>query len=245
MALIVIPVMAIALALGASGAAQADLVNNGGFESNTGNGQLGFNTTVADWSVPGGGYTFLFAPGTADTSGATGQYGPLSLWGPGNGSPNGLPATSPAGGYFIAQDGDFQQAAIQQTINGLTVGQQYQVGFWWAAAQQFGFTGASTEQWQVSLGASTQSTANVNVPSHGFSGWMYQTMNFTADSTSDVLSFFANSTTGGVPPFALLDGVTMSSAVPEPTCWIGCLGMLCLGLVRLRRRTKAAGVTAV
>jgi hypothetical protein len=243
MALIAVPLTAIALVLGASGPARADVVTNGGFESNGGNGQLGYNTSATGWSISGG-YSFLFAPGTADTTGASGQYGALSLWGPGNGSANGLPATSPAGGYFLAQDSDFQQAAISQTINGLTAGQQYQLGFYSAGAQQFGFSGLSTDQWQVSLGAQTQTTGVVNVASQGFSGWTYQTMNFTATSSSEVLSFLALGSPSGVPPFALLDGVSLN-AVPEPSCWIAGLGMLCLGLIRLRRRTKAAGVAAV
>jgi hypothetical protein len=211
--------LAICLALGPGLTAQADLITNGGFElSDNGNGQVGLNTNLVGWSVPTppGSYTFLYAPGTADTIGANGEYGNVSLWGPGNGIPNGLPATSPAGGNFIAQDGDFQQGAISQTINGLTAGDQYTVGFWWAGAQQTGFAGASSDQWQVSLGAQTQLTPVVNVPSQGFSGWMYDTLTFTADNTSDVLSFLATSTPSGVPPFALLDGVTMTNGTPEP-----------------------------
>src|SRR5580658_3782800 len=101
------------LAFGLTQMAQGrDLVANGGFEVNGGNGQLGFNTSAADWSVPApsGSYTFLFAPGTADTSGANGEYGFLGLWGPGDGSPNGLPATSPNGGYYLATDPSFQNS---------------------------------------------------------------------------------------------------------------------------------------
>jgi hypothetical protein len=147
--------------------------------------------------------------------GANGEYGNVSLWGPGNGVPNGLPPASPAGGYFIAQDGDFQQGAISQTVTGLTAGQQYNVGFWWAGAQQTGFAGPSTDAWQVSLGSETLTTPTVNVASQGFSGWTFQSFTFTADNTSDVLSFLATSTPSGVPPFALLDGVTMTGT-PEP-----------------------------
>jgi hypothetical protein len=126
----VIGSLAFALALGASGGTQADLVTNGGFESNGGNGQLGYNTSATGWSVPAppGSYTFLFNPqsstvsGTsADNSGAPGQYGSLSLWGPGNDSVNGL-TLSPNGGAFIAQDSAFQDGALTQTISGLSVG---------------------------------------------------------------------------------------------------------------------------
>jgi hypothetical protein len=216
---------------------KADIVTNGGFESNGGNGQLGFNTFATDWSVPTppGSYTFLFAPGTADTTGANGEYGGVAIWGPGNGVANGLPATSPAGGYYIAQDGAFQQGAISQTLNGLTTGASYEVSFWWAAAQQEGFTGSTFNQWQVSFGSQTQSTPVANIPSQGFSGWMRQSFTFTADNTSDVLSFLANGGPGaGLPPFALLDGVSVNP-VPEPVM-IAPLAAMVIGLAFAGRK---------
>jgi len=220
--------------------AKADLVTNGSFESNTGNGQLAFNTSVTDWSVPPleGSYTFLYGPGTADTTGADGEFGNIQLWGPGNGVANGLPATSPDGGYYIAQDSAFHQGAISQTINGLIVGDTYQVSFYWAAAEQAGFTGASESQWQVSLGADTQSTAFVNIPNQGFSGWMQQSFTYTATSTSEVLAFFANGTSA--PPFALLDGVSMSQlATPEPGS-IALLGTVLVGIGAFAARRQRA-----
>src|SRR5271166_3825225 len=71
-----------------------NLVTNGRFEQNLGNGQVGVNTLLTGWSVPAppGSYTFLFAPSTADFTGANGEYGNLALWGPGKGVANGLPA---------------------------------------------------------------------------------------------------------------------------------------------------------
>jgi hypothetical protein len=210
--------------------AQATSFTNGSFETNTGAGQLGIGggTTAAGWSVPSGGYVFLFAPGTADTTGAyTPEFNAnLSLWGPNNGSANGLPASSPDGGYFIGMDSDFQSQPLQQTITGLTVGQTYQVGFWWAAAQQYGFNGETQENWTVSLGSESDTTATINLPSHGFNNWQYQTYDFTADSTSDVLSFIAGGSPGGPPPFSLLDGVSFSP-VPEP----GTLPLIFTGLM--------------
>ena len=225
---VAVALSAIGLALSLPVGSNANLVTNGDFETNGGNGQIGHTTTATGWSLAGSpNYTFLFNPGTADTSGANGQYGGLSLWGPNNGSANGLPAASPSGGAYIAQDSDFQQNAIQQTINGLVVGQQYNLGFDWAAAQQYGFNGATSSAWQVSLGSETYDTGNANIPNHGFSGWMHDSMTFTATSTSEVLSFYAH---GGppVPPFALLDGVTMdaaTTATPAPSSLVMSLVM--------------------
>jgi hypothetical protein len=198
------------------GAQATNLVTNGDFEQTTnGGGQLGYNTNATDWATTG--YNFLFTSGSADTTGATGQYGTLELWGPNNGSNNGLPASSPTGGNFVAADGAYNVGPITQTINGLVAGQTYQLSFWWAAAQQYGYSGANTEQWDVSLGGATQDTAVYSNSSEGFSGWMQQTFAYTATSSSEVLSFLAVGTPNGVPPFSLLDGVSLNAnAVPEP-----------------------------
>lgn len=158
------------------------------------------------------------------------------LWGPNDGSDNGLPASSPDGGNFVGADGAYDVGAITQTINGLTAGDTYTVGFWWAGAQQSGFTGSNTEQWQVSLGSQTQSTSVVDNVSHGFTGWTYQTFTYTASSASEVLSFLAVGTPSGEPPFSLLDGVTLYASAPEPSSWILVLGAMGAagGLRRLR-----------
>jgi len=141
----------------------------------------------------------------------------------------------------VAADGAFQVGAISQTISGLNVGQQYTVGFDWAAAQQHGFTGATTEQWKVSLGGQTQSTAVYNNANHGFSGWMHESFTFTATTGSEALSFLAFGTPSGEPPFSLLDGVTMVAAVPEPETWALMLcGMGLIGGLQRRRRNRTA-----
>jgi hypothetical protein len=235
-----------ALAFTASANAGPDLVTNGGFEATTaGAGQLGFNTNATGWTVASGGYTFLYASGTADTTGSDGQYGNVSLWGPNNGSANGLPASSPAGGNFVGEDSDFQVVPITQTLNGLTVGDKYTVNFYWAGAQQSGFTGASTDQFIVGFGGSTQSTAMVDVASEGFSGWQHQSFTFTADNTSDVLSFLASGSVSGVPSFALLEGVSVFAAAPEPATWaLMLVGVGSLGAASRMRRRNAARTIA-
>jgi len=223
-------------------AAKADLIQNGSFESMTGTiGQIGYVNTLTGWdnnnaSGGGYGYNFIFSPGSADTTGANGQSGNIKLWGPGDGSANGLPASSPDGGNYIAADGAFDTGAITQTVNGLVVGEQYQVGFWWAGAQQQGFNGDTTEQWLVSLGSQQLATAVISDTSHGFTGWVHTYLTFTATNTSEVLSFLAAGTPNGVPPFSLLDGVTMTQ-VPEPasmTLFGG--GLAALAFVRRRKR---------
>jgi hypothetical protein len=241
---IVIAVLSAGLMLAASAPATAakNLVVNGDFEELTnGPGQVGPNTNVVGWTTNGG-YNFVYAPNTADTVGSYGAYGYLKLWGPNNGSDNGFTATSPSGGNFYAADGAFGVDPIKQTISGLEVGKQYVLSFDWAGAQQYDYTGPTTEQWHVSLGDETQSTAVLQNASHGFTGWQRASMTFTAQSTSAILSFLAEGTPEGKPPFSLLDNVTLTAAgaVPEPASWaMMIVGFGAVGTTMRRRRPVA------
>jgi hypothetical protein len=190
------------------------------------------------------GYNFIFSPTNfANGTGVTGVNGALQLWGSGNGSANGLGA-SPDGGNFIAADGVYETGAITQMISGLNVGQTYTLTFYYAGAQQYNYSGATTEGWQVSFGGSTQTTNMLSNSSHGFTGWVFQSFNFVADNTSDLLSFLALGTPNGEPPFTLLDGVSINGitnqVVPEPSSvmMLG-LGLLGFGAIGLRRRRRA------
>ena len=178
---------AIALTAGVSTASLADtnLVLNGSFELTNGGGTVpGYGTpgngspalVLNDWTNVG--YNFLFNASNAAT-GVYGSDGLLALWAPGSGSANGLGA-SPDGGNFWAADGAYQQGPLSQTINGLTIGHTYALSFYYAGAQQLNFNGPTTEAFAVSLGTSTQATPVLNNASHGFTGWISQTYNYTA-----------------------------------------------------------------
>ena len=229
-------ISAAALAMAASSAHAAVL--NGGFETNGGNGQVGFNTTIANWTVGGPpNYFFVFTPGAAPTS--VGEFGAVTLYGP-------VPA-SPNGGAFVGADPGFQNATLSQTLTGLTPGSLYTVSFNWAGGQQMGFDGATNEGWQVSFGGAPSQSTNplISNPNHGFTGWNTSSFNFSADGTSDTLTFLAIGTaTQGAPPFALLDGVTVTPGVPEPATWaMMMVGFGALG-VMLRRRRRELTVAA-
>ena len=116
--------------------AHANVINvvNGGFEQTLTNQSAEFGNRYSSQQVTGwttSGYNFVFLPGTADTTGAAGEYGNVQLWGPGNGSANGL-KSSPAGGNYLAMDGAFDQSPVSQTLSGLTVGAATTVSFYFA-----------------------------------------------------------------------------------------------------------------
>jgi hypothetical protein len=205
---------AVFLAAAATPAFAANLVSNGDFTDLTnGLGQLSNNTDAIDWG--NNGYNFVI--NTADQAVPQGG-GTLALWDAANGGSttwNGM--TLSGAGNFLAEDGDYITGPVTQTIGGLIVGHTYDLTFNYAFGQQYGFSGATIQSLAADIGSTSWDSGNVNVASHGFSGWQSATVDFTASSTSEVLSFLA---TGNlpVPPFALVSDVSIT-AVPEPATW--------------------------
>lgn len=224
----------------ATGAAHAGTINinvvNGSFEQTTYKGvsaqvdhvfnynNASYAQHLAGWtnnnynSAPG--YNFVMSgTSTTNSSGAYGyaygDSGVVSLWGIENCKSNGI-GPSPDGGNFLAMDGVYEPSTISQVLTGLTVGLNTQISFWYAGAEQSNRTGVNSEGFTVSLGNQSQNTAMLQNDSQGFTGWYYSTLNFTATSTSETLSFLAKGTPSGEPPFSLLDGVTVTQIAPTP-----------------------------
>ena len=234
LSIIVIP--AIGLALLICSMAQANLVTNGNFNLYGGSAPKNDFVYVqpTDWTGSGL-YDFgveVDAPGTADNGSDPG----IPVYGP-------FPAHGPSGNNnFIEADGDPSYSfSFNQTISGLTVGQNYDVSFNQAAGQQSGnLRGPTTEQWQVSLGSDTQLSAVMNTPGQGVFPWESQTLTYTASSTSEVLSFLAVGTPSGAPPMVFLDGVDMEATVPEPSAGLLLAGVgTVVAMGRLGRRVRA------
>ena len=164
------------------------------------------------------------------------------------------PIVSPDGiaTWFVVADGDPGFGApIYQTLSGLTAGKQYDVTFYQAAGQQRTFLGPTTERWRVGLDtnilqysttgpqlAKTQLSAINIFPDTAtrVTPWEKQTLTFTANTTSDILTFLAVGTPDGRPPFSLLSSVSVTpTAVPEPFTIIG---TIVGGTAALRLRKK-------
>jgi hypothetical protein len=153
-----------------------------------------------------------------------------------------FPGVSPNGGNFVGADSAATYAnAISQSVSGLVIGKTYNLTFYQAGAQQQGFSGTTTDQWQVTFGSSpNQDSTLMHVASESDVGWNSQSMLFTASATTQTLTFLALGTPNSDPPFALLDGVSLIQ-VPEPAS-IALLGFGIAGVAGLRRRRARASI---
>jgi hypothetical protein len=182
----------------------------------------------------------LFASKALDTAQSTTAYA------------NAPGISAPYSGYsgnILAADGDYENGPLQQTVTGLISGHNYAVTFYYAATQQAGYGGTTTESWSVSLGGGTaQTTPLLSLPGNGnsykgdMSAWETATFDFTANTTgSEVLSFLAGGSPAGEPPFDLLAGVSMTAIPESSTIVAGLFLLLPVGwhaLSKLRRKTS-------
>lgn len=248
----------------AAGGALNTLKSDGVTADYTGGGSLS-NWTVEDVGSSTGLAELYFAgnQGSTTTNGdgvnLTSRFGNFSVYDPGNvagATPTGgaIPNTSPGGGNFVAADGAVgYQLAIYETLTNLTPNAAYAVTFWYAAAQQYSFTGVTTEGWQVSMENAaqlTQVTANgttiQDTPAQAggglaqgsFQAWAQQTFDFKAASSTQVLTFLSLGTPSGEPPVDFLSNVQLSPA-PEPaSLWMFGAGIVPLAGLFLMRRIR-------
>jgi hypothetical protein len=159
----------------------------------------------------GNGLISIDAPGTATKNVQTN----------GNSYPTWVdPGPVPNAGNYVQADGNpSYESSFSYQLTGLTAGNKYTLSFYQAAGQQSGFSGATTEQWIVSLAAdaltvsyapagcgngkctatygdldpnaSIAATTLMMTPSEGGTPWQYVSVTLTADATTDLLSFLA------------------------------------------------------
>ena len=215
--------------------AHGQTVTNGGFETTTGNASSfvmspGFSDPFApdSWTFSGSIGCVVFPASTSSQTNACGASF-ATLW------PGWM--LSPAGGNFVAIDGDPSYSGyVSQQIGGFIPGQTYTVSFLQAASQFMNHDGATTEKWRVTFdaydplstfaskgtcdpklllnNATCQGVDSVTMsnPAHGFVPWITQAIPFIAQAATEVLSFFAIGTpaNGMAPPVVLLDNVAVT-----------------------------------
>jgi hypothetical protein len=125
-------------------------------------------------------------------------------------------------------------------LTGLTPGAAYIVSFDEATTTVNGFYSANfSGGWNVSFGGTTQTSTPMPTTAYSGTNWVSDSLVFIATSTTQTLSFVATDTSGA-PPFVLLDGVSVTSPIPEPaTLGLAAIGVAGLLAVRRQRRSRA------
>ena len=156
---------------------------------------------------PNGAYNIVYVPGStaANTS-----------YGTGNVTLQGNPAAGTTGN-FVALDSDFPvngEAPISQTLS-LISGDTYALTFSYGVDEQVGYNGTPFDS-KLNVGIGGATTV-VDVPSSLVLGtWHTDTIDFTASSASELLSFLANGGPAGIPSFVILDNVVVTNTTPTP-----------------------------
>ena len=131
-------------------------------------------------------------------------------------------------------------SGVSQDISGFTVGQKYTLTFYEAAENFRDTPEPASLYWLVSLGDQTKNSIAIGSPKPGTStDWTQVTMSFTATAATETLKFIGSAHAAVAPePQLLLDGVSITSAVPEPAEWaLALLGLGAMGFMfRGRRR---------
>lgn len=121
---------------------------------------------------------------------------------------------------------------FEQTINGLTVGQSYELTFEQSNSRRYD---AVQVWWQVTFGGETLTSDPMTTPDAGVAyPWENQSMLFTATSMSQILSFTARSSTTQ-DTSTVIDGISLK-AIPESSSAL--LAGLTAGLLLLPRRRR-------
>lgn len=243
-----------ALAVAAPAQAAVNLVVNGGFETRAagtpvqgfqvgtahryGQALTGWTSTLGSNTNTNGAFNVLFNSATATTVSPDTLYNRFESQTLARANYGGA---SPDGGYFMALDGDISaNGYLRQTITGLTIGREYELRFLWAGTQYQNRVGDTTIRLNVDFGSDNFATTTLINTTHGFQGWFEVVRRFTARSNNQTLSFLAEGTPNGLPPVALLDGISIS-AVPEPQSWAMLIaGFALVGVTARRRRAVAA-----
>lgn len=218
-------------------------------------GEIGFNLPGLAWANEGSnaanGYNFIYS----SVASATGT-GALDNSSPGDHVVlQGVQTLPVAGSSFLALDGDFNLAsgaagiggvAVGGTVTGLTNLQSYTISYWASDSQQTGYSGDTTDNVNACIGATTASPESGTCSATGVvsdpevvgpndTAWVKYSFTFTANSSSELLTFLDTGTPTNPqePAFALIDGITITPNNPSPTPEPSSLMLLGTGLAGL------------